>query len=160
MPTMTAIAAVLAAAFAADAAWHMNDEVTRDQKLAGAEETARRIDFANDEAQLRLIAIRMRSPLWPSWPRPKLGDDASVTGVSYLIDAREKWSSGDLDGARQLLRRSRAEGIDTTMFREEAELLSAELGLPATLLPADPPYPNRLRFLAIFDLERLRKTKS
>jgi hypothetical protein len=38
---------------------------------------------------------------------------------------------------------------------EEAELLAAELGLPSTRMPADPPYPNMLRYLAVFDHERI-----
>jgi hypothetical protein len=29
--------------------------------------------------------------------------------------------------------------------------------MPSQLLPADPPYPNIVRYVAIFDLERLRK---
>jgi hypothetical protein len=57
--------------------------------------------------------------------------------------------------ARLELRRARAEGIDTAEEREEAELLAAELGMPSTLLPPDPPYPNVLRYLAIFDYARI-----
>ena len=57
-------------------------------------------------------------------------------------------------GATATLGSARAESIDETELREEAELLAKELGMPSQLLPADPPYPNILRYVAIFDLER------
>ena len=124
------------------------DFAERDRKLAEA------LSFAThpgDVSQLRVLAIRMRSEIWKQWPRPKLDHQAVLTGVGPLIDAREAWFNGDLESARQSLRRSRAEAVDSTGFREEAELLAKELGEPSTLLRPDPPYPNPLRYLAIFD---------
>ena len=97
-------------------------------------------------AALRLLAIRTQSPSWLTWTTEGL-----TTEQSTLVRAREAWFAGDLDRARRELQRARAEGIDASELREEAELLAAELGLPYTLLPPDPPYPNVLRYVAIFD---------
>jgi hypothetical protein len=72
-----------------------------------------------------------------------------------LIRAREAAFAGDLERAKVELRRARTEGIDTAEEREEAELLAAELGLPSSRLPPDPPYPNMVRYLAIFDYDRI-----
>jgi serine/threonine protein kinase len=127
------------------------DFAERDRKLA---EAMGYVTHPGDVSQLRILAIRMRSDIWKTWPRPRLEHQAVLTGVGPLIDAREAWFNGDLEAARQNLRRSRAEAIDSTGFREEAELLTKELGGPATLLQPDPPYPNPLRFLAIFDFAR------
>jgi len=133
------------------------DSVERDRKL---EEAMMFAVHAGDVAALRVLAIRMRSEAWKQWARPRLEGEAILTGTAPLIDAREAWFAGNADAARQSLRRARAEAIDGTGFREEAELLSAELGGPSTLLRPDPPYPNPLRYLAIFDLERGRPGRS
>ncbi|HJQ39293.1 MAG TPA: protein kinase [Thermoanaerobaculia bacterium] len=98
---------------------------------------------------LRLLAIRLRSDAWKSWPLPPMRDEPSV---APLVRARELWFAGDRDGALRELRRANAEGIDATPFREEAELLAAELGQPFQKMPLDTPYPNLMRWLAIFDL--------
>jgi len=127
----------------------------RDRKLNEAQSFAMHED---DAAVLRIFAIRIRSDVWKSWPRPRVENDAVLTGAAPLIDAREAWLAGNIDTARQDLRRARAEGIDGTGLREEAELLAAELGEPSTLLRPDPPYPNIFRYLAIFDLTRLRRS--
>ena len=140
------------------AAWVTNyianrqgDFAERDRKLA---EAMSYVTHPGDVSQLRILAIRMRSEIWKTWPRPRLDHQAVLTGVGPLIDAREAWFNGDLESARKNLQRSRAEAIDSTGFREEAELLAKELGGPATLLRPDPPYPNPLRYLAIFDFVR------
>jgi len=123
----------------------------RDRRL---NESASQNVYAGDVAALRLLALRMRSNAWKSWKRPQVESESVLGGVGPLIDAREAWFAGNLDAARAHLRRARAEAVDGTGFREEAELLSAELGGPYTVLVPDPPYPNVLRYLAIFDLRR------
>jgi len=129
------------------------DLAERDRKLDEAQSFATHED---DAAVLRVFAIRLRSEVWKSWPRPRVETDAVLTGAGPLIDAREAWYAGDNGAALQNLRRARAEGIDGTGLREEAELLAAELGEPSTLLRPDPPYPNIFRYLAIFDLAARR----
>ena len=105
-------------------------------------------------AALYVLAIRLRSPVWAQWPRPNTSKEASLSGVDSLIEARVRWSRGDAAGAVRSLQHARSDGIDNTGFREEAELLARDLGLPHVRLKADPPYPNLLRWLAIFDLQR------
>jgi serine/threonine protein kinase len=140
--------AFTSAALAAYAAHRAGDAEERDRKLLDA---AALTPNEAPAASLRLLAIRMKSPVWTSWKDGDLG-----RAPASLVHACELWVAGDLDNAKRELRRARAEGIDTTELREEAELLSAELGVPSQLLPADPPYPNILRYLAIFDLEDRR----
>lgn len=88
---------------------------------------------------------------------------AAILALSALL-AFERYRHRQLDHgydirasgsrrAKRELTRARAEGIDVSADREEAELLAYELGLPHHILPADPPYPNNLRYLAIFELE-------
>ncbi|HEV7768275.1 MAG TPA: hypothetical protein VGQ76_24965 [Thermoanaerobaculia bacterium] len=74
----------------------------------------------------------------------------------YTIKELVGVDGNDAVSAKRELGRARAEGIDQTEQREEAELLAAELGVPSQVLPADPPYPNVLRYLAIFDLATRR----
>jgi len=131
---------------AAYAAHRAGDLEQRDAKLRAANALA----FDGwTMAMVRVLAIRLRSDVWLSWPRAKLDGEPAVEA---LVRARELWSANDLDGAARELRRVNAEGIDATSFREEAELLAAELKQPFTRLPADTPYPNLIRWLAIFDL--------
>ena len=135
-------------ALGAYAAHREGDADERDRKLRDAEA----IDIGPASgAQLRLLAIRMRSPEWQRWSREPFASDPSRQPIVSLVRAREAWFRADLDTAIRELRRSRAEGIDTSEVREEAELLAAELGLPSQALPPDPPYPNILRWVAIFD---------
>jgi serine/threonine protein kinase len=140
--------AFTSAALAAYAAHRAGDAEERDRKLLDAASIA---SGEPPPPSLRLLAIRMKSPVWTSWKSEEL-----ARAASSLVHARELWAAGDADNARRELRRARAEGIDTSELREEAELLAAELGAPSQLLPADPPYPNILRYLAIFDLESRR----
>jgi hypothetical protein len=67
-----------------------------------------------------------------------------------LIKARDAWSQNDVGTASHLLQQSRSEGIDATWFREEAALLAYDLGEPPRSFHPDPPYPNRLRFIAVW----------
>ena len=143
-------------AFGAYAAWRAGDAVERDRKLAAAMAVH---PPTSPNASLRLLAIRMGSPLWRTWSMKEIDADPATEASAVLIRAREAWAAGDLETAKRELRRARAEGIDATGDREEAELFAQELGLPSQLLPPDPPYPNSLRFLAIFELEDRMKAR-
>ena len=103
-------------------------------------------------ASLRLFAVRARAgDLVPSSPLRPGGDNQA--GLAGLLAAREAWARGDGAAAR-LLRQSRSEGIDATWFAEEAALLDRDLGAPAKKFAPDPPYPNRLRLIAVWELAR------
>jgi tetratricopeptide (TPR) repeat protein len=129
-------------------AHRLGDQEDRDRKFSEAAKS----DLPNGpRAALRLLAIRTQSPVWLTW-----STEGFTSEQMSLVRAREAWSAGDREQARRELQRARAEGIDSSELREEAELLAAELGVPSTLLPADPPYPNVLRYLAIFDHPRGR----
>jgi hypothetical protein len=137
-------------ALGAYAAHRGGDADERDRKLRDAAA----VDVGSaPRAALRLLAIRMRSPEWQRWSLDPIAADPERQPALSLIRAREAWFRGDHEAAKRELRRARAEGIDTSEVREEAELLAAELGLPSQSLPPDPPYPKVLRFLAIFDRE-------
>jgi hypothetical protein len=139
------------AALGAYAAHHNGDAEERDRKLADAAAFA---PPGAPRASLRMLAIRLKSPVWRTWSTEALARDPQLAPVMSLIRAREAWDAGDAESAKRELRRARAESIDGTELREEAELLAAELGMPSQVLTADPPYPNLLRYVAIFDLER------
>ncbi len=139
-----------ASAFAAYTAWRSGDFELRDRRL---DEAASVQPPAAPWAALRLLAIRIGSDRWRTWNTETIEKEPLLAPVLSLIRAREALAAGDVDTAKRELRRARAEGIDSSEMREEAELLAAELGLPAEVLPADPPYPNPLRYMAIFDLE-------
>ena len=138
-----------ASAFAAYTAWRSGDADLRDRRLA---EAASVTPPPAPWAALRLLAIRTGSGAWKLWSTETIEKEPVLTPVMSLIRAREAFAANDVETAKRELRRARAEGIDTSEMREEAELLSLELGLPAEVLPADPPYPNVLRYMAIFDL--------
>ena len=132
-------------------AWRAGDMAERDRSFEKA--TAFRVHLGY-HAALYILAIRTGSPQWRLWQVPNVEEQTDLAGVARLIDARVRWAAGDRPGAELALRQARAEGIATTGFLEETELLAAELGLPANRLKADPPYPNLLRWLAVFDLAR------
>lgn len=138
-------------ALGAYAAHHNGDAEERDRKLADAAAVA---PAGEPQAELRVLAIRLGSTLWRTWSTEALARQPQLAPLMSLIRAREALAAGNAEGAKQELRRSRSEGVDDTELREEAELLASELGMPSQLLPADPPYPNILRYIAIFDLAR------
>jgi serine/threonine protein kinase len=138
-------------ALGAYAAHHNGDTEERDRKLA---EAATVVPAGEPQAALRILAIRLGSNLWHTWSTDPLAREPQLAPSLSLIRAREALAAGDRELAKRELRRSRSEGIDETELREEAELLAAELGVRSQLLPADPPYPNILRYVAIFDLSR------
>ncbi|HEY6141016.1 MAG TPA: hypothetical protein VI670_24940, partial [Thermoanaerobaculia bacterium] len=100
-------------------------------------------------AALRLLALRCRVEI-----PPPAGPTSTDPAIATLIHAREAWTRGDAASASRLLEQSRSEGIETTWFAEEAALLAADLGAPARKFKADPPYPVRLRFIAVWELQR------
>ena len=102
-----------------------------------------------DFAALRLFAARERISVVFATSPP--ADNEESPAVATLINARDAWSQGDLATASRLLQQSRAEGIDATWFSEEAALLAYDLGGPPRAFRPDPPYPNRLRFIAIWE---------
>jgi len=142
------------AALGAYAAHRNGDAEERDRKLADAAAFA---PPGPPQASLRVLAIRLKSPVWRMWSTDTIARDPQLASVMSLIRAHEAWDAGDAEAAKRELRRARAESIDGTELREEAELLAAELGMLSQVLPADPPYPNILRYVAIFDLEELRR---
>jgi hypothetical protein len=111
---------------------------------------------SNDYATLHLFAARehMNATFGTSAVRT----DVEITQpVLTLIKARDAWSQNDFAAAARLLRDARSEGIDATWFTEEAALLAYDLGEPPRAFRADPPYPNRLRFIAVWELTRPRR---
>ena len=137
------------AALSAYTAHRTGDVEERDRKLGDAFAMA---GEPSNGAVVRLLAMRLRSPVWARLPKTPVTDEP---GADALLAAREAWLAGDLAGASRLLRRAQSEGVETTALREETELLAAELGLPSEVLPPDPPYPNLVRYTAIFDLQRM-----
>jgi hypothetical protein len=111
---------------------------------------------SNDYATLHFFAARehITAPFGTSAVRT----DIEITQpVLTLIKARDAWSQNDAATAARLLQEARSEGIDTTWFTEEAALLAYDLGEPPRAFRPDPPYPNRLRFIAVWELARPRR---
>jgi len=142
--------AIDAYAFAAYVAWRLGDSAGAVRRLDAA---VALVDPGSEAAapELRLLALRMRVPL-----RPPPTQATSDPAVATLIEAREAWARGETATASRLLDQSRSEGIDTTWFAEEAALLAADLGAPPQRFKADPPYPVRLRFVAVWELLKLQ----
>ena len=108
-----------------------------------------------DYAALHLFAAREHiSATFSSAVSPDAEESPSV---ATLIKARDAWSQKDAATASRLLQQARSEGIDATWFSEEAALLAYDLGGPPRAFRADPPYPNRLRYIAIWELGRPRR---
>jgi hypothetical protein len=130
------------------AAHRAGDFDERDRKLREADALA---NDAQRRAALHLLAVRTGSDVWKTWSTDAIARLPEAQAVMSLIRAREAMARGDVEAAKRELGRARAEGIDASEGREEAELLAAELGLPSQKLLPDPPYPNVVRYLAIFD---------
>ncbi|MBV8544494.1 MAG: serine/threonine protein kinase [Acidobacteria bacterium] len=111
---------------------------------------------SNDYTILHLFAARER--ITATFGTSAVSPDIEITQpVLTLIKARDAWSENDVAAASRLLQQSRSEGIDTTWFTEEAALLAYDLGEPPRSFRPDPPYPNRLRFIAVWELTRPRR---
>ena len=101
---------------------------------------------------------RERVPIAFATSPPAAAEESPA--VATLIKARDAWSQDDVATASRLLQQSRSEGIDATWFSEEAALLVYDLGGPPRAFRPDPPYPNRLRFIAIWEqIGRPRRVK-
>jgi tetratricopeptide (TPR) repeat protein len=132
------------------------------ERRGDAEGMARRLRLAaglaepgtTNFAALRLIAARERIDAGLS-PAPVASEERPA--VATLIQAREAWAKNDPPSALRLLQQARSEGIDATWFSEEAALLAYDLGGPPRTFRPDPPYPNRLRYIAIWELGRARR---
>ena len=144
--------AVDAYAFGAYAAYRRGDGDGMERHLRAAFAIAPHASASFDE--LRLFAYRMHSP---SVPRVAPNEDLQEDfGVPSLVAARQAWSRGDVASAARLLQQSRSEGVDATWFAEQAALLAYDLGGPSRAFRPDPPYPNRLRWIAVWELSRPR----
>ncbi|MEA2416515.1 MAG: eukaryotic-like serine/threonine-protein kinase [Thermoanaerobaculia bacterium] len=111
---------------------------------------------SNDYTILHMFAARER--ITATFGTSAVAPDIEITQpVLTLINARDAWSQKDFANASRLLQQSRSEGIDATWFREEAALLAYDLGEPPRSFRPDPPYPNRLRFIAVWELTRPRR---
>ena len=129
------------------------DGLARRLRLAARLAEAGTTDFD----ALRLMAAREHVDVaFRTSPIPPDADESPA--VTTLIQARDAWSQNDLATASRLLQQSRSEGIDTTWFSEEAALLAYDLGGTPQAFRPDPPYPNRLRFIAIWELGRPHRT--
>jgi Protein kinase domain len=136
-------------AFGAYVAYRLGDREGMERRLRNANAIAPAGVTA--WASLRLFALRAQAgALVPSAPLRADGD--TQNGLASLLAAREAWTNGDHAAAARLLRQSRSEGVDATWFAEEAALLERDLGAPPRAFTPDPPYPNRLRFMAVWEL--------
>ena len=139
-------------AFGAYLAWRRGDADGFERRLRLADALAG--PDSVDATALLLLGMRMHSGPMPG--APAVRSEEIERAVATLLRAREAWARGDRAGAARLLQESRTEGIDVTWFSEEAALLAYDLGAPPRAFKADPPYPNRLRFIAIWELEHRR----
>jgi tetratricopeptide (TPR) repeat protein len=108
-------------------------------------------------AELRLFDLRTRASSGIA-AVPLQDEGENLHGAGTLLAAREAWWRGDVTTATRLLAQARSEGIDSTWFSEEAALLATDLGAAPRLFSCDPPYPNRLRLTAAWELARVRGT--
>lgn len=136
-------------AFAAYLALRRGDRDGMVRRLRAAAELAD--PGTSNQLQLQLFATRANAAI-AFRGGPATYERDLHNGVTSLLAARQAMQRGDRAAAAQLLQQSRSEGIDTTWFAEEAALLDADLGAPRRTFKADPPYPNRLRFLAVWQL--------
>jgi len=121
------------------------DGLARRLRLAAALAEPGTTDFA----ALRLFAARERVSVAFATSPPAESEESPA--VATLLKARDAWSQADFATASRLLQQSRSEGIDATWFSEEAALLAYDFGGPPRTFRPDPPYPNRLRFIAIWE---------
>ncbi len=140
------------------------DDAGRDRRLAEARRRLPALDVSAIETRIAvtLLALRLEGgseeDLGPLLGR--ITSQPELLGVRSLLLARLAFQKpeGRAEAAR-LLRQSRLEGVDQTYFAEEAALLGSDLGEPPVHLWVDPPYPNLLRFAAVWELDRRRSPK-
>lgn len=88
-----------------------------------------------------------------------IADDLAFAGVADLLRGWQAWAGGDRDGAVRALDAAQERGVAQTYSAEDAALLGARLGQPATPCRVDPPYPNSLRLSACLQLRELQKSQ-
>ena len=138
------------------------DLAGRDRRLAEAHRRLEALDASAIETRVAVALVEL-------WLRGAPGQDlrplaATITSLPELLGVRSlllariafQGPGGRAEAAR-LLRQSRQEGVDQTYFAEEAALLASDLGEPPARLWVDPPYPNLLRFAAVWELDRRRR---
>jgi hypothetical protein len=136
-------------ALAAYAAYRRGDREGMERRLrAGMALAPPGTSYYNE---MRLFVLRTRANV-PLAAGPSTDDSEARGGVATLIAGREAWARGDTASAARLLRQSRSEGVEATWFAEEAALLAYDLGDAPRVFRPDPPYPNRLRFMAVWEL--------
>jgi DNA-binding winged helix-turn-helix (wHTH) protein len=151
-----------ALALSAYLAQRRGDAASMERRLAEALRRLEALDASAIETRIAvdLLALRLAGNRGPDL-RPFAGRIASepeLLGVRPLLQARIAFQGpeGGRAEAARLLRQSRLEGVDQTYFAEEAALLASDLGAPPAHLWVDPPYPNLLRFAAVWELDRRR----
>jgi hypothetical protein len=140
--------------FGAYVAYRLGDHDGMERRLRAAAPLADPGSSTFASFQLLLWRFGLHIPFPKLTPEPQAGEVHD--GLETLLAAREAWSRGDDATAGRLLRQARSEGADGAWFAEEAALLDYDLGAPPRTFRADPPYPNRLRFIAIWELGRER----
>ncbi|HKO58223.1 MAG TPA: serine/threonine-protein kinase [Thermoanaerobaculia bacterium] len=138
-------------AFGAYAAYRRGDDDGMRRRLRAA--LALVDPGTTDDLSLRSFALRMHEPTAVHQLPPDDGSEVHA-GVPTLLAAREAWALGDKALAARLLQQARAEGVDTAWFAEEAALLAKDLGEAPRPFRPDPPYPNHMRFIAVWELAR------
>ncbi|HEY0553350.1 MAG TPA: winged helix-turn-helix domain-containing protein [Thermoanaerobaculia bacterium] len=140
------------------------DTVGRDRRLAEARRRLPALDISAIETRIAVTLLDLRLQGKSEDLGPLLGRITSqpeLLGVRSLLLARRAFQKPeDRAEAARLLRQSRLEGVDQTYFAEEAALLGSDLGAPPAHLWVDPPYPNLLRFAAVWELDRRRAARS
>jgi DNA-binding winged helix-turn-helix (wHTH) protein len=138
------------------------DAGERDRRLAEARRRLEPLDASAIETRIALALLELRLGANPGQDLRRfaggIGSQPELLGVRSLLLARIAFQGAESgrEEAARLLRQSRLEGVDQTYFAEEAALLAADLGEPPARLWIDPPYPNLLRFAAIWELDRRR----
>jgi DNA-binding winged helix-turn-helix (wHTH) protein len=138
------------------------DLVGRDRRLAEARRRIEKLDAAAIEIRAAFALLALRLGGEPDQDlraaAGRITSEPELLGVRSLLLARIAFQASETGRAEaaRLLRQSRLEGVDQTYFAEEAALLASDLGAPPAHLWIDPPYPNLLRFAAVWELDRRR----
>jgi DNA-binding winged helix-turn-helix (wHTH) protein len=155
-----------ALALSAYLAQRRGDAAGMERRLGEARHRLETLDASAIETRIAvdLLALRLEGTRGQDL-RPFAGSITSepeLLGVRPLLLARIAFQGpeGGRAEAARLLRQSRLEGVDQTYFAEEAALLASDLGAPPARLWVDPPYPNLLRFAAVWELDRRRTEAS
>jgi DNA-binding winged helix-turn-helix (wHTH) protein len=147
-----------ALALSAYLAQRRGDAAGMERRLAEARRRLETMDANAIETRIAvdLLALRLEGTQGKDL-RPfaaTITSEPELLGVRPLLLARIAFQEGGRAEAARLLRQSRLEGVDQTYFAEEAALLASDLGEPPVHLWVDPPYPNLLRFAAVWELDR------